>query len=85
MLISDSTDKTNGQPGLGCETGLSYVLIEPMGGTMNTEEKITTIVDEYCADHPDKIIASVRLRDGRSIDLTLSDFENLQSAIEEGR
>jgi len=52
---------------------------------MNTEEKITTIVDEYCADHPDKIIASVRLRDGRSIDLTLSDFENLQSAIEEGR
>jgi hypothetical protein len=50
---------------------------------MNTEQKITEIVDEYCADHEDKILARVDLRNGRSVHLTLSDFERIYDALDQ--
>lgn len=50
---------------------------------MNLFEKIAQIVDEYCADHPDKILASVRLRNGQSISLDLDDFEQIYDLLDE--
>lgn len=50
---------------------------------MNLFEKITKIVDEYAADHPNKIFASVRLRNGETISLDLSDFERIYDLLDE--
>lgn len=50
---------------------------------MSLLEKITKIVDEYCADHPDKILATVHLRNGQNISLDLDDFERIQDLLEE--
>jgi len=50
---------------------------------MSLLEKITKIVDEYAADHPNKILASVRLRNGQVISLDLDDFEQIYDLLDE--
>lgn len=50
---------------------------------MSLLEKITQIVDAYAADHPDKILARVDLRNGKSITLDLDDFERLFDLLDQ--
>lgn len=50
---------------------------------MSLLEKITQIVDAYCADNPEKILARVDLRNGQSITLDLDDFERIYDLLEE--